>query len=174
MNDFSLLKTFEVDPKFGSFLNRKFEEYRSSHPPWTKDDGFNISGYQTPNLLSWDDKEYQNFIVSDVDNLICKYVPCVWDYHYIHFLDYDKGGRMELHNHKEHEDFVLFIYLKTCQSGQTVFYLNDLFPERTTISVTPKENLGAVFSAMVDHEGLHTKEHKRIFVCGIKMLNTIT
>ena len=112
--------------------------------------------------------------MSDVDNLICKYVSCVWDYHYIHFLDYDKGGRMELHNHKEHEDFVLFIYLKTCQSGQTVFYLNDLFPERTTISVTPKENLGAVFSAMVDHEGLYTKEHKRIFVCGIKMLNTIT
>ena len=76
---------------------------------------------------------------------------------------------MGAHVHKYNEDFVLFIYLKTCKTGETVFYLNEQYPERTLVSITPTENVGAIFSSLVMHEGKYTKEKKRIFVCGIKM-----
>ena len=173
MIDFPLLKTFKVNLRVVYFLNRKFDQYKKNYPSWEIQNNFNNSGYQTPNLLSWDDKEYQNFLKNKLRRIIHPFIKGSWEYHWTHFLCYNVGGEMGLHNHKHNEDFVLFIYLKTCKTGETVFYLNDQYPERTLVSIIPTKNVGAIFSSLVMHEGKYTKENKRIFVCGIKMLNTV-
>ena len=78
---------------------------------------------------------------------------------------------MDLHNHWINEDFVMFIYLKTCSSGRTIFYLNDYSEEsakRTCVGIMPKKNLAAIFSSLIPHEGEFCNENKKIFVVGIK------
>ena len=172
MVDFPLLKTFNIESTVGSFLNKKFEKFRKIYPSSWKERGGNKykdSGYQTPNILFWEEDEYQSFLKNNLCDIINDFLKCDWEYHWIHFLDYDVGGEMGAHVHKHNEDFVLFIYLKTCITGETVFYLNDQSPERTLVSITPTENVGAIFSSLIMHEGKYTKENKRIFVCGIKM-----
>ena len=178
--NFPLLKTFEVDASIIDFLNRKFEEYSSITPSNDSsdnaftDESYN-SGYQTDNILNWEDVEYQKFIKGELFDLVSKNL-CLdknkIEYFWIHMLDYRVGGKMDCHRHNHNEDFVIFIYLKTCSSGDTVFYLNDYCQEymnRTTVKITPKQNLGVCFSSMVLHKGEITEQNKRIFVCGIKI-----
>ena len=171
MIDFPLLKTFNTESTVGSFLNKKFEKYRKLHPlSWEEKNAFDTkTGYQTPNLLLWEEDDYQSFLKNELSDIINGLLKCNWEYHWTHFVDYDAGGEMGPHHHKHNEDFALFIYLKTCKTGQTVFYLNDQYPQRSLVSITPTENLGAIFSALVVHRGKYTQEKKRIFVCGIKM-----
>jgi hypothetical protein len=179
--DFPLLKTFEVDSKITKFLNIKFDQYSSSNPNNLDDNSFNNkeynSGYQTKNLLDWNDSEYQAFLKSDLVDLISDKLNLKKQsisYYWTHILDYQNGGMMGEHKHHHNEDFVMFIYLKTCYSGETIFYLNDFYEEykkRTMVKLIPKENCAAIFSSLVLHEGLFTKENKRIFVAGIRVNN---
>ena len=172
MKNFPLLKTIRVNPRMVNFLNRKFEQYKSVHPSWEDDNAFQDSGYQTPNLLEWEDEEYQNYIKNGpLKRLVNSHISCEWEYRWNHVLDYDKGhGQMAVHNHAATEDFVVFIYLKTCKTGETVFYLNGWAPGRTRFVILPKVGLGAVFAASTNHEGVYTGENKRLFVCGVKLI----
>jgi hypothetical protein len=179
--DFPLLKTFEVDSKITKFLNKKFNQYSSSHPNNPDNNFFSNedynSGYQTVNLLNWNDFEYQTFLKTELIDLISKKLNIKkhsLSYYWTHILDYQNGGMMGEHRHYHNEDFVLFIYLKTCSSGETVFYLNDFCEEyrkRTIVKLIPTENQAAIFSSLVLHEGLFTEENKRIFVAGIRVNN---
>jgi hypothetical protein len=176
--DFPLLKTFEVDPKITKFLNIKFNQYSTFHPNNPDITFFdNNNGYQSKNLLDWNDSEYQTFLKTELIDLISEKLnlkKSSISYFFTHMLDYQNGGKMGEHRHYHNEDFVMFIYLKTCSSGETVFYLNDFCEEyrkRTTVKLVPKENQAAIFSSLVLHEGLFTKENKRIFVVGIRVNN---
>jgi len=87
-------------------------------------------------------------------------------------LDYVDGGEMGYHKHDQNEDFVLFIYLSSCNSGHTVFHLNDYNKEygsRTVVKLKPEKGMGAIFSSAVLHKGEYTKENKRIYVVGIRV-----
>jgi hypothetical protein len=178
--NFPLLKTFEVDASITEFLNQKFEEYSSinssndNHHTAFTNESYN-SGYQTGNLLNWEDAEYQKFIKGELFDLVSENL-CLdknkIEYFWNHMLDYHVGGKMDYHRHDQNEDFVIFIYLKTCSSGDTVFYLNDYcqeYVDRTTVRITPKKNLGVCFSSIVLHKGEITEQNKRIFVCGIRI-----
>ena len=179
--NFPLLKTFEVDSKITKFLNKKFNQYSSSHPNIPDINCFNNqeynSGYQTQNLLDWNDSEYQTFLKTELIDLISEKLnlkKSSISYFFTHMLDYQNGGMMGEHTHYHNEDFVMFIYLKTCSSGETVFYLNDFceeYRERTMVKLIPKENQAAIFSSLVLHKGLFTEENKRIFVAGIRVNN---
>jgi len=133
------------------------------------------SGYQTNNILFWNDFEYQNFITNSLLEIISKNLNVdknSIEYFWNHFLEYQNGGKMDLHKHFHNEDFVIFIYLKTCKTGQTIFYLNDYSVEskkRTSIELLPISGTGAIFSSLVLHEGKFTTENKRIFVVGVKI-----
>jgi hypothetical protein len=177
--DFPLLKTFTVDDNIVEFLNQKFDYFSSSHEMNKGETSFNNksieSGYQTGNLLYWEDLEYKKFLNNDLLELISKNLRLPKtniEYFWTHILDYRDGGKMDPHKHWYNEDFVIFIYLKTCKSGQTVFYLNDYcaeYMERTSVELLPVSGCGAIFSGLVLHEGKFTEENKRIFVAGIKV-----
>ena len=173
------LKTFEVNSKITDFLNRKFEQYKKSFPPsdrYYPKNCFKGDGFQTGNILEWQDDEYQHFLKNECSELIADIFEVDYDYKvdffFHHMLEYDEGTSMTLHTHDHNEDFVIFIYLNDCNDGQTVFYLNDKkdeFKERTTVVVKPTKNMGVVFHAGIAHEGLPTYEHKKVFVCGIRI-----
>ena len=175
--NFPLLKTFKVSPHTTSFLNRKVDEYKITHPSWSTDTNFDRSkGYQAKNLIEWDDKEFQEFSEVDIKNLISSHLGIDKSrvfYRWVHFLDYEKGGSMDYHVHVYNEDFVLFIYLKDCNSGgDTVFHLNcfnEEYMRRTQVSVKPRENDAAIFSSTLLHRGEYTEENKRIFIFGIRV-----
>lgn len=175
--DFPLLRTFEVSDSFTSFLNEKFDQYKKENSSYdeVKNSFDEKNGYQTMNLVNWGDEEFGKFVDERLAELISSQLGIDRSgvsYHWIHFLDYEKGGSMGYHNHIHNEDFVLFIYLKDCNSGSTVFHLNNFkqeYTDRTQIEILPKKNHAALFSAYLMHKGKHTKENKRIFVVGIRV-----
>jgi len=178
--DFPLLRTFSVDDNIVRFLNKKFDYYYCISPESSdKSNYFNNinikSGYQTDNLLNWSDSEYQNFLNTDLLEIISKNLGIGKnniEYFWTHMLEYQNGGKMDAHRHFHNEDFVIFIYLKTCKTGETVFYLNDYcqeYKERTSIEILPVSGSGAIFSSLVLHEGKYTEENKRIFVAGVRI-----
>jgi hypothetical protein len=175
--NFPLFKTFKVSRLFTSFLNRKFDEYKKDHESYNVEKNtFDESrGYQSKNLLTWDNKQFKNFTDRKLKRLISSHLnvrQSQVSYHWVHFLDYETGGSMRYHNHLHNEDFVLFIYLKNCKTGNTVFHLNDYNSEyayRTQFEIQPQRGRSAIFSSYLMHRGDHTNENKRIFVVGIKV-----
>lgn len=177
--NFPLLKTFEVSPLIIEFLNRKFDEYKKNHQSMEHHTEFfndDIdSGYQTKNLLFWEDVEYKEFINTQLLELVSNQLLIPKNkitYYWNHMLEYIDGGEMGCHNHCHNEDFVLFIYLNTCNTGNTVFFLNDFneeYSKRTSISLKPQKNIGAIFSSLVMHKGEYTEENKKIYVVGIRI-----
>ena len=177
--NFPSLKTFEVESRITDFLNRKFEEYQKVFPPldiYYPDNSFKGEGYQTGNLLKWEDKEYSNFRSTELMDLTINLFeidrPYGIQFFYNHMLEYGKGTSMAPHQHLHNEDYVMFIYLNDCNDGHTGFYLNDHQPEykeRTTVRVKPIKNTGVFFHAGIRHEGFPTYENKKIFVSGIRI-----
>lgn len=177
--DFPLLRTFEVSSSIVDFLNRKYDEYKKDHKSSNNYTSFSNervdSGYQTDNLLKWEDQEYKEFINTQLLEIISNQLLIPkrkLSYHWNHMLEYVDGGEMEYHNHFHNEDFVLFIYLSSCDTGNTVFHLNhynEEYAKRTTIALKPKRNMGAIFSSLIVHKGEYTKENKKIYVVGIRV-----
>jgi hypothetical protein len=177
--NFPLLKTFSVNNDIVNFLNQKFDQYIKSHECNKEITCFNNqninSGYQTDNLLTWGDSEYQTFLKTILLKIISQNLLVnenQIEYFWTHMLEYKNGGAMGEHKHYHNEDFVFFIYLKTCQSGETIFYLNDYcqeYMDRTSVKIMPTSGKGAIFSSLVLHEGKYTEENKRIFVCGMRV-----
>ena len=171
------LKTFQVESRITDFLNIKFEEYQNTFPSGSllPEDNFK-GGYQTGNLLEWEDEEYDNFRRKELLNLTSHLFemdkPFKIQFFYNHMLKYGKGSSMGKHTHIHNEDYVMFIYLNDCNDGHTGFYLNDYEPEykeRTTVMVKPTKNTGVFFHAGIPHEGFPTYENKKIFVMGIRI-----
>ena len=174
--NYPLLKSIEIDSSIISFLNKKLDYYIENVKDQQDDlNGFH-KGFQTKNLLFWEDEEFKNFLNSEILNLLSEKLMFKKEkikYKWTHMLEYAKGGKMDAHRHMHNEDFVFFIYLNSCESsGETIFYLNDYdedSKQRTKVPVLPQKNLGVCFSALVLHEGLATYDDKRIFVLGFRL-----
>ena len=63
--DFPLLKTFKVDLEIVDFLNQKYEQYSKNHSTILPEGSSFVTdtGQITNNLASWEDDEYQQFVV---------------------------------------------------------------------------------------------------------------
>ena len=119
------LKTFQVESAITDFLNRKFEQYKITFENIDRDNAFEGEGYQTGNLLEWEDEEYDNFRRKELLNLTSHFFEMdeFYDngniriqFFYNHMLEYGKGTSMLKHTHKHNEDFVMFIYFKKINS----------------------------------------------------------
>ena len=179
--NYPLLKTIEVKEDIIDFLNKKFDSYiENDQEQDSTDTCFSRThegGFQTSNLLEWEDDEHQNFLNTEILNLIHEkfgFEKERIEYKWNHMLQYGDGGSMERHNHMHNEDFVIFIYLNTCKSsGNTNFYLNHHNEEslkRSKVSVRPQKGTGVCFSALLLHEGEESYEEKRIFVVGFRLV----
>ena len=130
--NYPLLKNFKVDAEITNFLIKKYEEYRKTNVmSWQEDTAFSNkdknSGYQTSNMLYWDNDEFQSFLNNKFFAFVSNELGSNnLSYFWAHYLEYKGGGSMDIHKHCHNEDFVLFVYLSTCQTGNTIFYLNTL------------------------------------------------
>lgn len=184
--NFPLLKTFEVDYSIVDFLNIKLKEYKNRYPltsDFKSENSFTNkkknSGYQTSNMLFWDDIDFINFYKNDLLKIIKSHLGerIKISYYFMHILEYENGGSMDYHTHMHNEDYVLFIYLETCKTGDTVFHLNcynEEYGRRTQIELKPRKGLGAIFSSMLLHRGEYTEENKKIFVVGIRIDTSVS
>ena len=152
--DFPLLKTFQVDPQTIDFLNQKRQQYFENHPTKPAENVVYMSdtGRFSGNLASWEDKEYQQFLREELVNIISDLINIPRqkiDLHYQHIFDYKKGGYVKPHNHVQKEDFVVIIYLNTCNKGKTSFYLNhrNEYRKRTKVEISPIKGNGVCFSS---------------------------
>ena len=171
--DFPLLKTFKVDLEIVDFLNQKYEQYSKNHSTILPEGSSFVTdtGQITNNLASWEDDEYQQFVVdvllNDISNLLNLPKEKI-DLYFQHLYDYKKGGYVKLHNHAHCEDFVVIIYLNTCSKGKTIFYFNEM-GDKTKVEISPIKGNGVCFSSLVMHEAELTSESKRIFVAGVRV-----
>jgi len=174
--NFPLLKSFQVDEPLVIGLNSWLDNRISAGGAFDENNSFSRRGYgyQTENLAFANDpalvtlRESLLSIAAEQLGLPRSGIRPFW----LHMLEYDAYGSMERHKHDHNEDFVLFIYLKDCSDGDTVWYLNNYDPDamcRTTFSLKPRAGMGAIFSALVLHEGLATVDGKRVCVCGIRL-----
>ena len=181
--NYPLLKNFKVDAEITNFLIKKYEEYRrTNNMSWQENTAFSNqdknSGYQTPNMLDWDNNEFQSFLKDKFFAFVSNELGSNnLSYFWAHYLEYEGGGSMDIHKHCHNEDFVLFVYLSTCQTGNTIFYLNDFnveYMQRICVKVRPIKNTGTCFSSLLAHEGEFTEENKKIFVVGLRLNNNKT
>ena len=175
--DFPLLKTFEVESWLVESLLEFLEELKIKLPNWEYKTAFSDvpDSYETDNLVDRDYPQldiFSKYFISKASDLLHvpeKNIELFW----FHFLDYGKGGEMGIHNHMHLEDFVMFIYLSTCDDGQTTWYLNNFDGEsqkRTTISCVPERGKGALFSSLVDHYGTpNAAGTKKLCVLGLRV-----
>ena len=178
--DFPLLKTFKVKSKTLDFLNQKREQYFKECPTVPAENKFYISntGQFTHNLVYWEDKEYKLFLgevlLNNISNLLNLPKEKV-DLHFQHIFDYKEGGYVKPHNHAHLEEFVVIIYLNTCNKGKTIFYFNkeQNYPtersDKTKVEISPIKGDGVCFSSLLVHEAELTHESKRIFVVGVRL-----
>ena len=178
--DFPLLKTFQVDSKTIDFLNQKREQYfkEGSTRPAENDIYISDTGRFTHNLVDWDDKEYKQFIsdvlLNNISNLL-NLSPEKVDLYFQHIFDYKEGGYVKPHNHAHVEDFVVIIYLNTCDKGKTIFYLNKEQgydtdrSDKIKAEISPIKGNGVCFSSLLVHEAELTSESKKIFVVGVRV-----
>ena len=174
--NFPLLKTFDIDLKIVTFLDKKFEEYKiERYDHQIKTFNHNGTGYRTGNLLVWENEEYKNFIKTTLTDIFSEQIglnkeniELSWN----HMIYYGSGGSMNLQKHSHNEDFALFIYLDSCSDGQTAFYLNDYNKEsflRSEFAVTPRKGLSACFSSLLLHQGLFSDQGKKMFIAGMRI-----
>ena len=178
--DFPLLKTFQVDGQTIDFLNQKREQYFKEGPTRPAENAIYISdtGRFTHNLVYWRDKQYKQFtsdvLLNNISNLL-NLSPEKVDLYYQHIFDYKEGGYVKPHNHAWIEDFVVIIYLNTCDKGKTTFYFNkEQFHDsprsnQTKVEISPIKGNGVCFSSLLVHEAELTSESKKIFVVGVRV-----
>ena len=178
--DFPLLKTFKLDLHSINFLNRKCNQYFKECPTIPAENKFYISdtGQFTHNLVDWEDEEYKQFVKDILLDNVAKLLNISSekvDLYFQHIFDYKEGGYVKPHNHAHVEDFVVIIYLNTCEKGKTIFYLNkeQNYPtarsDKTKIEISPIKGEGVCFSSLLMHEAELTSESKKIFVVGVRV-----
>ena len=122
------------------------------------------NGIQTKNVLLLSDFQNNQFIKS-LNRLleICKSILKLnISFHYVHFVEYFADGYQSIHNHKNHEDFSLILYLNTCESGETYFESGNTY--------LPIKNNIVLFSSYHNHGAnfINAPDNKKVLVCGFR------
>ena len=79
---------------------------------------------------------------------------------HIHYIEYDKGGYQEAHNHEKTEKFSFILYLN--DSDGDTFFCNPY-----NISIKPEKGLLVVFSSDIMHYSFKSFKNKKVLVGAI-------
>ena len=150
----------EVSNYFNLLLN-----FVSSYPEVFKDikqSSLNGDCFYTLNLLDYiDAKIFYNYI--DKVKLLCENVLNLkLKYFYIHMIDYQNGGKMNVHTHNHNEDYSFILYLNSCTDGETILYIDNI-PHK----IIPEKNKVLLFSSHIPHSAAYS-ESKRVLVGGLR------
>lgn len=151
----------EVSNYFDLLLN-----FVSNYPEVFKDKkNSSLSGrcFYTLNLLDYLDTQiFYNYI--DKLRLLCENILNLkLKYFYVHMIDYENGGKMNVHTHNHNEDYSFILYLNSCNDGETILYTT-----KGEYKVTPKRNKVLLFSSNIPHSAAYSSS-KRVLVGGLKI-----
>ena len=124
-----------------------------------------VGGKQTDNALFL--KDFRDLIphINAIKGIIEREVGTELAWRWVHFVDYDKGGHQELHNHEGCEEISFILYLNDCNGGMTAF----TYADKTTHwkEVIPKRGRMVFFSSAINHYALPTHSKKKVMVGGL-------
>ena len=142
-------------------------DFVSTHPEVFRDEKkSSLSGdcFYTLNLLDYIDSEiFYNYI--DKLRLLCEdFLSRRLKYFYVHMINYENGGKMDVHKHDHNEDYSFILYLNSCTDGETILYTSE-----GEYKVTPEKNKVLLFSSKIPHSATYSKS-KRVLVGGLKVI----
>ena len=117
--------------------------------------------FGTVNLLSFLDKKEFTYL-DRIKKKVEEFASTSLMYHWIHMLDYKKGGYISLHNHVHAEDYSSLLYLNDCDDGATYFVCGDKKYE-----ILPEKNKLLMYPSHIFHGGKYTTS-KKVLVSGYK------
>ena len=125
-----------------------------------------IGGKQTDNALFLED--FGDLIphINVIKGLIEGEIGTELAWQWVHFVEYDKGGPQELHNHQDCEEISFILYLNDCKGGMTAFTYADKVTHWK--EVPPKRGRMVFFSSRINHYALPALSKKKILVGGLK------
>ncbi len=85
-------------------------------------------------------------------------------YHWMHFVEYERGGYQTMHSHAHEEDYSAILYLNNCRGGET-FFMN---PPK---SFSPKKGNIVLFPSNFTHGAKKTTSwfvKKKVLVLGLR------
>tara|TARA_B100000131_G_scaffold50840_1_gene45458 strand:+ start:44 stop:586 length:543 start_codon:yes stop_codon:yes gene_type:complete len=171
MIDLPAIYLFNVDNDFIDFFSNKINYYKdisfsvNNTDVSTDTNVSTVNGFQTANILKLDENDVikkLNFLKQKIENK-CK---CNFIYHWVHLIEYEKGGFQKLHNHEKNEDFSLIIYLNSCSDGVTEFRLNE--KRKSYVRYPPEKGRCIMFLSTIYHRALPTTQNKKVLVLGLK------
>tara|TARA_R100000008_G_C3518375_1_gene132627 strand:+ start:184 stop:684 length:501 start_codon:yes stop_codon:yes gene_type:complete len=125
-----------------------------------------VGGKQTDNALFL--RDFRDLIppINVIKGFIEREVGTELAWQWVHFVEYDKGGRQELHNHQECEEISFILYLNDCRGGMTAFTYADKITHWK--EVLPKRGRMVFFSSDINHYALPALSKKKVMVGGLK------
>ena len=151
-----------VEDDISDFFLKKLK-YFASRPKIFYNQADTMKGgyFGTVNLLPFLDKEAFTYLWR-IKKKVEESISVSLVYHYLHMLDYTKGGYIELHNHIQAEDYSSLLYLNDCDDGAT-YFIN----EGKEYEILPEKNKLLVYPSHVFHGGRRTTS-KKVLVSGYK------
>jgi len=151
-----------VDDDISNFFLKKLK-YFESRPKVFYRQTKTMKGdyFGTVNLLSFLDKKEFTYL-DRIKKKVEEFASTSLVYHWIHMLDYKKGGYISLHNHVHAEDYSSLLYLNDCDDGATYFVCGDKKYE-----VLPEKNKLIIYPSHIFHGGRYTTS-KKVLVSGYK------
>jgi hypothetical protein len=159
-----MFKEFFVEDEVSDYFNLLLN-FVSNYPETFKDKKqSSLSGncFYTLNLLdNINSKIFYNYI--DKVKLLCEDILNLkLKYFYIHMIDYQNGGKMNVHKHNHNEDYSFILYLNSCNDGETMIYIDD-----NQYKIIPEKNKVLLFSSHIPHSAEYS-ESKRVLVGGLR------
>jgi len=165
--NFPLLNQFYVKDNILKFFEDKLEQYKNNSYYWVDiKTTCTKNGIQTKNLLTINDEE----LLSNLDELrryLEKKFEFKLKYYWVHMIEYEYGGKQDIHNHEKKEDFSVILYLNDCVDGNTCFILSNI--RKVMVSITPQKNKGVIFSSLIKHYAEKCSNNKKVLVCGFRL-----
>tara|TARA_R100000149_G_C5750524_1_gene60204 strand:- start:59 stop:502 length:444 start_codon:yes stop_codon:yes gene_type:complete len=120
---------------------------------FTNNKTYTVNGRQTINIFS--------YIPENIINEILFFNNFDKKLFHLHFINYEKGGYQEPHNHVNTEKYSFILYLND-SDGDTIFLINN-----KKIAVKPQKGKLVVFSSDIMHYALKSFKNKKILVGAI-------
>ena len=92
-------------------------------------------------------------------------------FNWVHFVEYQRGGYQEFHDHKESETFSSILYLNTCRGGETFFPNSTGLRHGDRLTISPIKNKMIAFPSYFSHRANKTSSwfiNKKVLVMGIR------
>ena len=168
--------TFTVENYITNQILSSFNKYKHNKSNLIDTSICNTNkGIQTDNALDLkdfrEDKKFEKCLDYLLNLLHRESGQSYLSFNWVHFVEYQRGGYQELHDHKESETFSSILYLNTCRGGETFFPNSTGLRHGDRLTISPIKNKMIVFPSYFSHKANKTSSwfiNKKVMVMGIR------